>query len=281
MTFLTAPEQIVPKAEQFQMHSSQESFNTEEPPVWSLNDLYTSLNDPQIDRDLTAAGEGAKGISRQYRGKLREISSVDFAALLREYDSLQGSIGKLSSYAQLTYSTDREDQAIGKFYQDVREQLNTISNELIFLTLEINQLDDDEIEALLTDEIAARYRPWIVSVRAFRKHQLSEEVETKLHEKSLTSRSAWVRLFDETMANMRFDVEGEQLIASQAFDRLSSPERSVREQAGKAITTTLGDHAACHCQYSQHADQRQTNGRSLARVPDADVLQKPRKSGRG
>ena len=47
------------------------------------------------------------------------------------------------------------------------------------------------------------------TVRSFRPHQLSDEVERTLHEKHVTGRSAWVRLFDETMAALRFPLEGQ------------------------------------------------------------------------
>ena len=50
----------------------------------------------------------------------------------------------------------------------------------------------------------ARYRPWLRDMRAYRPYQLSDEVEKLLLEKSVAGRSAWVRLFDETIAELRF-----------------------------------------------------------------------------
>ena len=45
-----------------------------------------------------------------------------------------------------------------------------------------------------------RWQPWLRDLRVFRPHQLSDELEKLLHEKEVTGRSAWNRLFDETIA---------------------------------------------------------------------------------
>ena len=69
----------------------------------------------------------------------------------------------------------------------------------------------------------------------FRPHQLADELEKLLHEKEVTGRSAWSRLFDETVAGMRVPVGGEELTVSAALNKLSDRDRSVREAAGRAI----------------------------------------------
>ena len=96
------------------------------------------------------------------------------------------------------------DPEIGRFYQTMQERINAISTELLFFTLELNRLDDAALDAKLADPALARYRPWLRDVRAFRPHQLSDELEKLLHEKSVAGRAAWVRLFDETIADLRF-----------------------------------------------------------------------------
>ena len=55
----------------------------------------------------------------------------------------------------------------------------------------------------------ARYKPWLDDLRKEKPYQLEERLERLFHETSLTSRGAWNRLFDETMAALRFEVKGE------------------------------------------------------------------------
>jgi len=81
----------------------------------------------------------------------------------------------------------------------------------------------------------ARYRPWLRDLRVFRPHQLPDEMEELLHDKSVTGQSAWSRLFDETVAGMRISVANETLTVNAALEKLSAPDRSTRQAAGEAI----------------------------------------------
>ena len=108
------------------------------------------------------------------------------------------------------------------------------------MTLELNKLED----APLAERVAAsarlgRFAPWLAEVRSYRPHQLSDEVERTLHEKHVTGRSAWVRLFDETMAALRFPLDGKDLTSAEMFDLLSAKDRGVRERAAGAISGVL------------------------------------------
>ena len=76
-------------------------------------------------------------------------------------------------------------------------------------------------------------------MRSYRPHQLDDEIERVLHEKYITGRSAWVRLFDETLAALRFPLDGKDLTNAEIFDKLSAKDRSVREAAGASIAGVL------------------------------------------
>ena len=131
--------------------------------------------------------------------------------------------------------------SIGRFYQTVNERITAISSHLIFFSLELNRIDDAVLEAKLADPALARYRPWLRDLRVFRPHQLSDDLEKLTHERDLTASAAWVRLFDETVAAMRIDCNGETLTVSDTLNRLSDRDRTVRETAGKAVGKAFGD----------------------------------------
>ena len=120
------------------------------------------------------------------------------------------------------------------------ERVTTISSHLLFFSLELNRLDDAVLEQKLEDPALAKWRPWLRDLRVFRPHQLSDELEKLLHEKEVTGRSAWSRLFDETVAAMRVPLDGEELTVSAALNKLSDRDRSVREAAGRAIGAAFG-----------------------------------------
>ncbi len=86
----------------------------------------------------------------------------------------------------------------------------------------------------MADPALGHYRPWIEDVRKEKPYQLEDRVEELFHEKSVTGAGAWNRLFDETMASLRFDVEGKSLAIEQTLtlmqdsDEQEAPRRLAR-----------------------------------------------------
>jgi oligoendopeptidase F len=76
-------------------------------------------------------------------------------------------------------------------------------------------------------------------LRLERPYQLDDQIERLFHEKFVTGRSAWNRLFDETLASLRFDVEGETLPLEKTLDRLVHPEEERRRLAAEALAATF------------------------------------------
>ncbi len=108
----------------------------------------------------------------------------------------------------LVYAGNTTDPARAKFYGDVQERITAASLHLLFFTLELNRIDDAALEAAMADPALGHYRPWIEDIRKDKPYQLEDRVEQLFHEKSVTGYSAWNRLFDETIARLRFKVGG-------------------------------------------------------------------------
>ncbi len=132
------------------------------------------------------------------------------------------------------------DPETGRFFQTMQERTNAISTTLLFFTLELNRLEDADLEVKLADPQLARYRPWLRDTRAFRPHQLSDELEKLLHEKYVVGRAAWVRLFDETIADLRFPFHGKDLTETEALDLLSDRDPEIRRETALTIGEVLG-----------------------------------------
>ncbi len=210
-------------------------------PSWDLTDLYPALDSPAVEGDLVSAEAAARAFAAARAGRLAALPGAELAAAIAEYERIEEVLGRLMSYAQLLFSGDSTDARLGQFYQTVNERVTAISSHLIFFTLELNRLDDAALEQKLADPACARLRPWLRDLRVFRPHQLSDELEKLLHEKEVTGRSAWSRLFDETVAGMRVAVNGEQLTVTDALNKLSDRDRAVREAAGRGIGQTFAD----------------------------------------
>jgi oligoendopeptidase F len=109
----------------------------------------------------------------------------------------------------------------------------------LFFELELNRLEDATIENALETPALAAYRPWIEDLRLERPYQLADDIERLFHEKSATGRGAWNRLFDETLAGLRFDVEGEELTLEPTLNRLLHPDEARRKAAAEALAATF------------------------------------------
>ena len=209
-------------------------------PTWDLSDLYPGPDSDAVTADFRAAEAAAREFTAAHAGKLGELSGAELAAAIAAYERIEETLGRLMSYAQLLFSADSTNAAIGRFYQTVNERVTAISSNLIFFALELNRIDDAALEAKLADPALAHWRPWLRDLRVFRPHQLSDELEKLLHEKEVTGHSAWSRLFDETVAGMRVRVAGEDLTVSAALNKLSDADRAVREAAAHAIGEAFG-----------------------------------------
>ena len=227
-------------AEQAQPAGAETTDGRSDAPTWDLSDLFAGFDDPQIEVTLAAAGQEAEAIATAYAGTLAERTGDDIALMLARYEDLQESIGKVYAFATLNHAANREDPKIGRFVQMVQERVNAITSHLLFVTLELNRIDDGVMQAKLESSDKLRsLEPWLRNVRAFRPHQLSDEIEKILHERSVTGRSAWVRLFDESMSALRFPYRGEELTSAQIFDKMSAKDRTVRRDAASAISQVL------------------------------------------
>jgi oligoendopeptidase F len=204
-------------------------------PVWDLTDLYSSPDAPALTRDLEEAAKHAKDLRQRFEGRIASLGGSALGALIVEYEAIQERLGRLASYAQLRYAGNMSDPEIARFHQTIDERTTDISADLLFVTLELNKIDDAVFAEQLKTPALARYRPWLETVRSFRAHQLSDEVERLLHEKRITGASAWNRLFDETVAEMRFDVDGAALTSEAALTLLVDRDGKKRKAAADGL----------------------------------------------
>jgi oligoendopeptidase F len=210
-------------------------------PEWNLADLYPAMDSPVLVADLARAQTDSVAFEAAYKGKLESLArDGGLVAAIRAYEALDELLGRIISYAGLVYSGDTTDPVGAKFYGDVQQKITDASTHLLFFTLELNRVDDTVLEAAMqADPALAHYRPWIEDVRKEKPYQLEDRVEQLFHEKSVTGRGAWNRLFDETMASLRFDVNGEELTLEPTLNLMQDPDEAKRKAASEALAATF------------------------------------------
>ncbi|MER2534818.1 MAG: M3 family oligoendopeptidase [Rhizobiaceae bacterium] len=227
------------------MTSATRDIDLGDLPEWNLADLYPATDSPQLAADIARAGTDAVAFEARWKGRLAAEAARGaqggLGAALREFEAIEELIGRIASYASLVYVGDTADPKRAKLYGDVQEKMTDASAHLIFFALELNQIDDALIESALdADPAFGHYRPWVLDLRKDKPYQLEDRVEQLFHEKSVTGRGAWNRLFDETMTALRFDVDGEELTLEPTLNRLQDVDPDARRKAAEALAAVFG-----------------------------------------
>ena len=256
-------------------------------PKWNLTDLYSSPKSRELKTDFDWIKAQSKNFRMAYEGKLKSLDGLGLGGAIVRYEIIVERTGKIISYGQLLHATFMSDPEVGAFFQNLQERVTEISSDTMFFTLEMNRLSNTALKRQLKHPKAAHYAPWVRDCRAFRNYQLSDELEKLLHEKSLTSQNAWIRLFGETMADMRFTLKGQQkkeMTLADTLNMMSDKKSDQRKKAAKAlndgleknirtlalITNTLAKDKIIEDQWRQYPKPQ--SSRNLANQVEDDVV---------
>ena len=209
-------------------------------PEWDLADLYAGPESPKLKTDLETSERAADAMQERYAGKLAMLldggkGGAALAQAVREFEALNDIMGRIVSYASLLYAADTSDPKRQKFFGDIQEKITAISSKLLFFPLELNRLDDAMLETAMSHSELGHYRPWLEDLRKEKPYQLDDKLEQLFHEKAVTARGAWDRLFNETMTALRFDADGERLSLEPTLNRLLDQDEATRRSAAEAL----------------------------------------------
>ena len=209
-------------------------------PEWDLSDLYTAEDAPELIRDLAWLEEECANFAKDYEGKLAELDAAGFLACVLRNEKINGIAGRIMSYAGLRYYQLTIDAGRAKFLSDMQEKITNFTTPLVFFTLELNRLDDGVLDGLFAESAElARYKPVFDRIRAMKPYQLSDELEKFLHDMGVVG-DAWERMFDETIAGLEFEVDGEPLNIEGTLNLLTDETRETRESAARELADVFG-----------------------------------------
>ncbi len=206
---------------------------------WRLDDLYQNREDPRLAADLLWAQEKAVEFERNYRGRLAELSSAELSSALEQLEAIRQRLARLGAYRYLSYVTHADDPRYGAELQQYQEEATQVENRLIFFDIAWNQLDPGQVEILLADPILAHWVHLLRRWRQYAPHLRQESEEQLLAEKRVTGRSLWERLFDETLTEMRFPLDGRNCTEQELLSKLSDPDRDLRRRAAESLSHGL------------------------------------------
>jgi len=213
-------------------------------PDWNLDDLYPGIESTALKQDLSWMDSECVAFEELYKGKLGVLAaqagaSAALCEAVKRYEKIADVLGRIGSYAGLLHAGNSTDQTIAKFYGDMNERITTAYSHLLFFDLELNRIDDKLLDAAMAESPLSHYRPWIEDVRKEKPYQLEDRIEQLFHEKSLTAYSAWNRLFDDTIAALRFKVRGKELPIEPTLNFMQDTDGKKRKEAAEALAKTF------------------------------------------
>ena len=208
-------------------------------PVWDLSEIYTDIKDPKIKTDLKNIKNSSDNFLKKWKGKIKDLNPSDFLSCIETYQEICENIHRIGTHSSLIFATNMEDAEISRYNSSVSDEFTEILSSLIFFTLELSKVDDKIIKDWMSDTNSNKWEPYLRVLRKRNPYLLDPLVEEILIEKSATGRSAWVRLFDETSASLRFPFKEKELSEAEILNLLSDPDPDNRKIAGKSLSSVL------------------------------------------
>ncbi|WP_435141367.1 M3 family oligoendopeptidase [Pseudopelagicola sp. nBUS_19] len=210
-------------------------------PEWDLTDLYSSDDSPKLQSDLDWLEQECASFAANYQGNLAALPPDELLTCVQRNEKISQISGRIMSYAGLRYYQLTTDAERAQFMANCQEKLTNFTTPLVFFTLELNRLDGTKLaECFAENSELARYEPVFRRIRSMKPHQLSDELEKFLHDLGVVG-DAWERLFDETIAGLTFDVDGNEYNIEGTLNFLTDPNRAKREAAAHELARVFKD----------------------------------------
>ena len=208
-------------------------------PIWNLKDLYLSQKNKSLIRDLNNIKNDSLKFEKKYQNKVHLLTANNLYKAIYQLEQIDVLMDKILSYAHLLVAEDGNNEKNKIFYQQMQETITNYASSIIFFTLELNKISEKKINILVKNKKLQIYKNWIINKRSFKPYQLDLKIEKILQDKSITSHSAWIRLFDDLIASLKFPFKKEELSSAQIFNFLSDKNESNRKLAAKSIGKVL------------------------------------------
>ena len=160
---------------------------------WDLSDLFTDLNDPNIDLKIIDSIQLSTKAGVNFKGKITEKNLLEFLQL---YEEIYSSINDVILFAKLLVSADQANKDAKELQNKVQNALNKIEKKLTFASLEIGNLLTSRAE-IIQNEFFKPYKHYLEKILRNHKYKLSEAEENLIIEKNQYGITEWSKLLSQ------------------------------------------------------------------------------------
>ncbi|MBT0611643.1 M3 family oligoendopeptidase [Campylobacter hyointestinalis] len=201
--------------------------------TWDLTIFFKNLD--ELDKFSKITEEKALKFNQTYNSNLNNLNPDDFLLAIKEYEDIACNLNKIMSYAQLSFAKDTSKGALLAKYEEI---CTKIEEKMLFFMLEFNQISKEKQDIFI--EFCKPYSYYLELSLKNKPHQLSLAEERILLRTSNTGADAFSRLFDESMAKLKFKFEDKELSEEEILSRMFDKDREIRKKAALSLSDTLG-----------------------------------------
>jgi oligoendopeptidase F len=210
-------------------------------PKWNLSDLYLSIADPQIDLDFASIASQSAILKNFAYQKIAQLTPAELNQVLLDYENIVQKISKINCFAYLQYSCHLNSQQILSFFQNIQEKVANFSRDLVFVINEISQLSLETLQQISKQPQLQQFQALLNDIIFTKPYHLNEQLEKFNIDKNITGKNAFIRLFDETINNLKFDYQQQKLNSTQIFNFLQNSNREIRKTASQSIAKVFSE----------------------------------------
>lgn len=200
---------------------------------WSLNELYTGLDDPAYEADF-ARFEQALKVQEELVEAAPSMDPVEgIEALLKNQEESLAIGYRISLYLSLSQSVNTEDGTL-MAQQNRFMKLVSQSGESASARRKLYAAIPDIDELAAKSPLAADHIYMLKKEKAAAAHLLGDEAEAMISAMDMTGGRAWGTLQSYLTSTVKVDYDGKTLTLPEIRNLASSPEASVRRTAYEA-----------------------------------------------
>ncbi|GAA0593271.1 oligoendopeptidase F [Virgibacillus siamensis] len=211
--------------------------------TWKLEDIFST--DEEWEKELQALKNDLPSIEK-FQGKIAE-SAQNLYDVLKLQDELSERLGKLFTYAHMKNDQDTTNSKYQEMNAKAENVLTIASSSMSYIVPEILMMDESKLDAFINENKNLQlYQHTLDEISRQRPHVLSKHEEALLAEASEPMSNAsntfgMLNNADLTFPTIKNDQgEGVDLTHGRFIGFLESKDRSVRENAFKAMYDTYG-----------------------------------------
>lgn len=200
---------------------------------WSLDVLYTGLNDPKFLDEFNQIDEYVqkfKEIAASLGSKDERTTAKECLSLIEDYNHI---LSRLASYCSLRQNADTNDGESVSYLGRIIQKHNNTTPYATAIEKYLSNITD--LDAVIgDDEMLNDYSYYLHELQKSAKYLLSEEVETALGAMDMSGGNAWSDLQSYLTSSVKVDYKGETTTLSAIRNMAYDADPNVRKSAYEA-----------------------------------------------